>query len=461
MRIQIPIIGQAYTHRSLDLSAQACRNWYPEFNKEANAFLSLQPWPGLELFCEGSGADGGMTVFQSALWKVSGNTLYKITSAGVSSPIGTINGFGLCTFASNDTTLVIVRDGYVYSTNGSTLTQATDGDFENPKFVTFLNNQCIYDGAGQRFVVSDADALTTINGLNFAAKESRGDDLVRPYIFTDTLYLFGERSIMQWWNSGVGNPPFDPIQHGTIECGLLAPWSIGHNSNYLYFLGNDYQVYRLLGAQIESISTVALVDAIQNYPNPSDAIGFCLSWEGQNFYYLKFNTGQTWVYSETTNGWFELTTGVAESPYAATSYANVFNRHLIGIGGNVYALSETTFTNGGEIMIRERVSSTLHAGLLRPGYEGKRITVNELELVIKNVGLLSGQGSAPSVMLGTSGDGRHWQERQLRGNPLGQYTWRINTRALGCRYEWLFRVRISDPIRCSILSANADVEVAI
>lgn len=461
MRVTLPIIGQAYAHRSADLSAQTLKNWYAEYNKEANKVLSLQPWPGLSLFAEGKGDDGGMTEFQGHMYKVSGFDLVKIPRKGQPAVVGKLRGSGRCSFASTDIALVIVRNGFVHSFDGQTLTDADDADFESPNFVASLNSQAIYDGEGQRFCVSDADSLTHINGLNFAAKESRGDNLVRPYIFNDVLYLFGEKTAMQWWNSGSGNPPFDPIQNGTIELGLLAGHSVASTSQFIYFLADDYNVYRLFGSNLERVSTIPLSERFRSYAGASDAIGFTLPWNGQDFYYLKFGSGDTWIFCEQTGGWSELTIGADEKPYPVTSSTEAYGRRFMAIGGSVYTLDNDVFEYAGETVIRERSTSTIHSGMFFPGQEGKRLAINELELVVKNVGLTSGQGSRPTIMLSWSSDGRNWTERALRGNPLGRYTWRLNTRALGSKYEWLIRIRVSDPIVCSIQSAVMDVEVSI
>jgi hypothetical protein len=465
----IPLVGQAYKHRDADVSAQTCKNYWPEFNKEANKIITLQPFPGCKASGTGSGEDGGMHTFKNVLYKVVDTTLYSEDNVGNRTSIGTIAGTGLCSFDDNGIEMIIVRQGNVYSYDGTTLTTATNSGFESPKYVTVLNSQAIYPGANRRFIVSNAGVsvgdLITLNALNYASKGRKGDDLVRPYVFKERIYLFGNKTFEKWWNSGIGNPPVDPIQNGLTKSGLIAPWSIGSNDSTLYYLSNDFTVRAIRGDQLsQPITTIPLVQEFKSYGTVADAIGFCLEFDDQHFYYLSFPSARkTWCYCQESNGWFELTTTNQEVGYRATSYAQAYGRQYIAIGGNTYYLDSNTYKNGTETIIRERVSQTIHAGLYAQGMEGSRLSMVSLEIVIKTKGLTTGQGSSPTVMVSYSDDnGRHWSaERFLPGQKLGKYTWRVRTDQLGEFYERVIRVRVSDPVSNSIQSAKATFEMSM
>lgn len=463
MNLPVPLIGQAYTHRDVDLAAQTCINYWPEINTETDKILTLRPFWGLKAAATGSGQDGGMHTFDGVLYKVCGNTLYSETKAGVRTSIGTIAGSGLCSFDHTATEMIIVRDSNVYTYNGSTLTKATDTDFTTNNYVTVINNQAVYDNGGQEFIVSDAGDLTTLNSLNFAAKEGKGDDLVRPYAFNEIVYMFGEKHSEQWWNSGTGNPPLDRITGGSITKGTLSGNSIAHNENYLYFLGDDYCVYRLIGKQPQKISTVPLSQEFRTYSVVSDAIGACFSFDNQNFYYLKFPSGKTWCYCEASGGWFELTTTNLHTAYKPTSHAVAYGRNYFAINGNTYYLDKDTYTNDGETILRERISGTISARLINPAMEGLALEMSWLELVIKTGSVVTGQGSDPIVMFSFSDNGgRSWSnERQLKGQKAGNYMWRIRTEGLGMFYERIIRVRVSDPVSSAILGCTAQIEVGL
>lgn len=463
MQISIPIIGQSYAHTDQELSNQSRKNWLVEVNRETLETISLQPFPGYTAFYSGTGLDGGMAVFNNELYKVSDTTLYKISSLGVASTIGTIAGSGLCSFGTNGSELLILRGGNVYSTTGTSVTLATDSDLESPDYVTVINNQALYNGTSRRFAVSDAGNLTSVNGLNYASKESRPGDLIRPYAFKEMVYLFGEGSIEQWWNSGVGNPPFDRIQGGLIERGLLAPKSVANNENYVYFLGDDYVIYRMAGSQVQPVSTIPITQDIKTYSSRSSAVGFCYTLEGQNHYQIYFPNEKTWVYKEVSNSWIELTTTYKQTEYPATSYAEAYSKQFIAVGGSVYYFDKNAYTNNGDVIVRETTTGAINAGMISPDLYGKKMEMSYFRIKARVNGLTTGQGSAPTVMFRYSDDfGATWSsERMMSAKPISAYEWDLTARRLGSFVNRIFKITFSDPCFCSIHRANAWVTLGV
>ena len=457
MRVNLPAIGQAYKHPDLALSAQVTKNWYPEINLETSVVVSLQPFPGATLFSAGSGKDRGMTEWGGMIYKVTATTLYKIDSAGVPTSIGTIAGAKRCAFPASTDFLVIVTSGLAYVYDGSALSQITDVDLENPNYGTYLNQQWIYQGQGARFAVSDAGQPDQINGLNYASAESEGDDLVRPYVFNQILYLFGERNTESWYNSGAGNPPFDRIDGGIVQKGLGAADSISNNDRFIYFLGDDRLVYRLSGAQAQSITTIPIAAAFQAYADVSDAIGFCFQFNGQDFYQLQIS-GETWVFNETAGGWFQLTVGVNEAQHPATSYLNVYGKRLIAAGGDLLELTATENTFNGELIIRERVSALISGEGFGDKFIGSRAFMSRAEIIIKGVPPL---GDAPQIMLSWSDDaGYTWSnERIINCGVLGNYTFKAVAHQLGSFYDRVIKIRISDNSNYSLHRVSGDIDV--
>lgn len=464
MRLKIPLLGQGYKHRSLPLSAQTCKMLIPELNRETQHILSLQPFPGITVRYSGSSsADGGLHRFQSELYKITGNTLYKYSSVWAQTSIGTIAGSGKASIISDASKMIIVRGGNVYSYDGTTLASESDADFETPSFVAYLNNQAIYDGDDARFCVSDAGDLANIDGLNYATAEVLGDDLIAPYAYNEMLYLFGESSIEPWYNSGAGNPPFDRIKNSVIPVGTKWGHSISSNHRYIYFLGSDRAVYRILGTQTEKISTIPLAQQFATYSAINSAIGICFSFDNQDFYYLSIPGKEAWCYCEDSNSWFELTTGTDETPYKATSYCECYDKKLFAIDGSIYSLESDSYQNGSDTIIRERTSALVNAALLGVQYQGLKMIMGRLDLFVRAMGIATGQGSAPIVMLSFSDDyGNTWSsERQLIGANSGQHYWKMTTDNLGQFEDRVFKIRISDPIMCSLEGAVAEVEVCI
>lgn len=474
-RREIPLTGPAYQHRSLPVSAQTCRNWYPEVVSESpyQAVLA-SPWGSRQFVVNppNNTRDRGMHIFQGALYKVSGGRLYRCSSAGALTHIGDISGTRRCVFASNAYEMVIVTSGLVYRYNGTALILSPNPMFEQPNAVAYLNNQAIYDGAGSRFVVSSPGNLVGINGLNYAAAESSGDDLLRPYVYQQTLYLMGTDTIESWYNSGVGNPPFARIDGGIVQVGLGALYSPAHNASGVFFLASDRSVRLLNGALAQPISTVPLAQEIIGYSRIDDAIGFCYSVDNQDFYQLVFPTeNKTWTYNQQSRAWFEKTSG--GDAHIATSYVFWNGRHLIGhrqyileMRPDVYVDREHRDGYGNyppELpIIRERVTAQLNGNLL--GWPGRETHMGRLELQFEaGQGRAVGQGENPEVTMSFSDDaGVTWSNEQ-RGDigRMGKYLLSASWHGLGQFGSRVVRFRVSDPVRCTLLAANADVEACI
>lgn len=466
MLIPINITGGSYTSRSLPLSAQVTRNFWPQIQDDqaTKSPYVLHAWRGLKSFFTGSGADRGMFEHNGTLYKVSGTTLYSVNSAGVHTSLGTIVGSSRCIFDGVGSSIVITTGGKAYVWDGSALTEVTDSDLESPNSVTHINNQILYDGTGGRFASSDVGDATSISGLNYATAESNADDLIRVYAFNEQVYMFGNKSIERWWNSGVGSPPFDRIEGGIIPIGLAALHSVASNEKALYFLGVDNRVYAVQGGTPVVVSNKALSREFEGYSDVSDAIGWCFSIEGQGFYCLTFPTAdKTFCFPE-GGQWFELSSGVDGERFIGNSYARAHGKHLIADyrNGNIYEWDDETYDENGETVRRVRDSGPLHGGLL--GAPGKRIEMNRFELIMETgVGLVSGQGSDPVVMLSWSDDGGKTFSTEQWGQigELGQYQYKVEWFSLGSFESRILRVANTDPVFISIHSAAADIELGI
>jgi Neuraminidase (sialidase) len=77
------------------------------------------------------------------------------------------------------------------------------------------------------------------------------------------------------------------------------------------------------------------------------------------------------------------------------------------------------------------------------------------------VGLQSGQGSDPQIMLQYSDDGGHtWSsERWTSIGKVGEYKSRASWRSLGRARERVYRVRISDPVNVTIMGGRVIAEI--
>ena len=464
--VPIPLVGQSYQHRSLPLSSQVTKNWYPEINQESKSILSMMPTPGSSLFSSGDvGIDRGCTIFSNEYYKVSGGTLYKVSSSGVESVIGPIAGSEQCIFANDGYYLIIVSDGVAYSYDGTTLGQITDVDIGAPVSVSFLNSQMIFSN-DDHFVTADAGDPLVIDGLNYAAAESHPDKIIRDYAYREELLFFGEKTIERWYNSGVGSPPFDRVQGGIIPVGLGAKHSVAHNDEAVYFLGDDKNVYQLVGYSKRKIVTIPIAHNFENSAEVSDAKGVCVTWEGQNFYIISFPTkGETWAYSESANGWFQMG-HKTNGRHLVNSYAYCYGRHLFCDYRNADVLEWDIdlATDNGDYIQRVRHSGVIDGKLYGPQLAGKELFMSTLEIHLETgIGSTTGQGEDPQVMLQFSDDGgRTWSnELWASAGKIGAYQWQVEFEQLGCFHSRIIRLVMSDPSQWAIYHASANIEVGI
>jgi hypothetical protein len=469
--VPINIVGASSKHRSEQLNGQRTLNMWPEYNEEAREVISLQPTAGTVAFSDGSSSDRGLGVHNSELYQVYGTDLQLVSGAGVRTTLATIAGTGRCTLRSDGNELVIVsNDGVAYSWDGSTLSTGTT-NFDSPTSCAIINSQFIYPAQGAKFWMADPDTPLTINGLNFANADSNPDDLVRPYDFSDRVYMMGTETIEPWYNSGTGNPPLDPIQGGAIPVGLGAKFSVSNNDNFMYFLGDDNTVYRLVGSNAQRISDISLANEIESYTDTSDAIGFCYTIQNQNFYQLTFPTAdKTWCFHEPTGKWFEMSTGLSDGRHLANSYAYCYGKHLVADyrDGSIKEWSLSAYDDDGDTIVRERITSVIDAGYLGRQFMGREFEMSWFRLLTEvGVGLATGQGSDPKVMLTFSDDrGKTWSSEiwsDIGGMPsgaMGEYMTEVRwDGGLGSAYHRLIKVRFTDPVFFSVHRADADIGV--
>jgi len=455
--IPVDVVGQSYQHRSRSLSSQVTMNLIPEFTPSGRSQKALTCWPGDKAFSsDNSGIDRGIHVFSDQLYKVTGDTLYRIESNGTQTSIGTILGSNPCVFADDGNSMRIATGSRDYIYDGSTLAEITDPDLTPGNSVAYLNQQMINDSIGGQFQVSNVGDPDNIDALNIATAESAPDDTVRVYTFNERLYLFGDRNNTEtWYNSGTGNPPFDRIQGGMMNIAIGAVYSVAASAEFMYFFGFDKSVYRVSAYQAQKITPNAIANTFENFTKSNDARGYTLAFEGQYFYVLNFPTeGQTWCYSEAGNAWFQLSTGAGQSNYIGTSYAFCYGKHLIASSGDVRELDLDTYTSNDLPMIRERVS----APIVDP--TGQRIVMNRFQLIMEvGVGLISGQGVDPQIMFEASYDGgKSWtNESWIDIGRMSEGRIKVEWFNMASAYEIMVRFRVSDPVFISVHSAAIDI----
>lgn len=462
----VDVAGPSYQSRTRPVSSQATINFYRESDQNNKSPDLLHSWPGEKLISQVTGKDRGQHIMAQVVYRVAGSTLYEIRGAN-SIDRGTIEGTERCIFANDGENMFIVNAGNVqqYSSASNEVTPVTDPDIAGSIAVDFLNNQFIYTKPNL-FIISDVGNGASASGLNAAQAESQPDDLVRAYVFDQIVYMLGELTTEPWYNSGSGSPPFERIDTQMMSIGLGATHSVTHNDNFMYWLGDDRQVYQAAGGTAQRISTKAIAHAIEGYTTVSDAVGMTLTLEGQNFYILTFPAeNQTWALNESLGfeGWFQLSADTERGKWNITSHSYLSGCHFIAdeLNGKLYELDLNTFTNDGGVIQRTRVMSSLHGGMI--GHPGKNVQMSRFELIMDvGVGLITGQGEDPKIMINFSIDGgkSFTKGDYVEVGRLGDTKVRVEWWALETFYDLIIELVTSDPVHYTIMSGAIDVRLA-
>lgn len=453
----------AYQSRALPWSAQRCINWYAETappTAKAKTTIALLPRPGLGLFSTIAGKCRGNLVVNDVLYTVYGATFYSVSSAGVATTRGTITGGdGPISIASNGPQITIVDspNAWVYTVASNAFTQLTGGGWPGSAHVSQLGGYFVHTlpGSTGEFFLSNLDDGTAFNALNYATAESDADALLMTFADHGELWLFGELSIEVWVVTGAVAFPMAPIQSGKIQRGLAAKYSPARQDNALYWIGDDFCVYRANGYVPVRVSTHPIENAITDAAvSISNVIGCAYTQDGHSFYQITLPGSWTFVLDIATGLWAERQTFGAnywKANFIVANYGKILAGHE---SGNIYTLTTGKYTDNGASIRFETTSPNIFAN-------ANKLGMNRLQVDMQaGVGLTTGQGSDPQIMVTWSDDGgltwsnEHWRSMGAHGNRKARAIWR----RLGKFYSRIIKIAITDPVKPVLTGAYADME---
>ena len=465
-----PILGSSYVTRSVNAADARMVNLYPEIVPEAGkepAFLMRAP--GLRKLANiGTGPVRGLWQLGGYLYVVSGLKLYKVDSNYTATALGTVADNGPVCMADNGTQIFIAAnpEGYIYNTSTNVFAKITDPDFPGAGTVGYLDGYFVFNEPGsQKFWVTSLLDGTSVDPLDFASAEGAPDGLVGLIVDHREVWLLGTNSVEVWYDAGLLDFPLQRIQGAFNEIGCAAPYSIAKMDNGIFWLGKDARgqgiVYRANGYTGQRISTHAVEWQIQQYGTMEDAIAYTYQQDGHSFYVLIFpSANTTWVYDASTQAWHERA-GWYNGAWTRhrSNCQVVFNNEVI-VGdyedSRIYAFDMDVYADDDQA---QRWYRTWRA--LPPGQNNlKRTAQHSLQLDCETgVGIVTGQGSDPEVMLRWSDDGGHtWSyEHWRKMGKLGEYGYRTIWRRLGMTEkirDRVYELSGTDPVKLAIMGAE-------
>ena len=467
-------IGPAYQLQTVNQECQRCINLYPQINELQTAadgeIGSLVSTPGLRLLttCGTGPIRGVYSTSTGRLAVVSGNEVYRLDDTWTPTLCGTIlTAEGPVSMSDNGTQLMIVDgpNGYILSMVDGSLTRITSEGFPGANTVTFQDGYfiCNNPGTGQWFISALYDGFSW-NALDFVTAEGSPDNTVAVLSNQRQVWVFGERSIEVWWDSGATDFPFSRIDGAFIEYGCIAGQSAKRYSNTVIWLGGGPNaagiVWMAQGYVPKRISNHGVELAIQSYPNIQDATAWVYQENGHAFYCLNFPTANTtWVYDISTGQWHERCYMGKNGNFERARpecYAFCYQTHVVGDyqNGKIYALENTTYTDDGNPLVRLRRATHLSV-------DGRRVYFNKFQLFALVGQGLDGDpvvGTDPYVQMRYSDDfGHTWSYPTTRAlGKTGQYANRVIWRRTGQSRNRVYEVSCSDPVPLVMLGADLD-----
>lgn len=376
--------------------------------------------PGLRAFSSFSGLGDTFTrglfqIAETSLYTVAGEHLYKVNSGGANTLIGTVAGSTPVITSVNRAVVpqvVITADATVYQMAGDTLQTFQDADLGDGVVGTcFLDGYTIILLRSGIFQITGLNDLS-IDPLDFAEAEAKGDEGVLPVAFESKLYLGGQKTIEVWSDTGAAAFPFE--RDTVIPRGFMSKYAVAEFDETLAFVDDLARVVRLVGYTVSVISNADVERDIRrtvDLSQQTDLEMFAWATGGHQFLVL---TGHdwTWVYDAATKLWHSKEAFLT-TKWKGRGYLRAFNKHIVGsfTEGKVYEMHHDIYEEAGEPLIKRLRSPII-------GNVGVTTEFNQLDLdVAMAVGLLSSDDNEadPKVQLRWSDDGgKTWSNSRIK-----------------------------------------------
>lgn len=467
-------IGPSYTSQSKIAADDQTVNWIPAKIESGTGPASyvLDPAPGFRTYCTlPETPTRGFFSLNGASFAVGGENLYQLPSALGGSPVLRASGLSnvnnqLVTMDGNGDAghqIMIQSDSKLYCYDVLTDTLTTITDVPSSSGVVFQDGYFIsLDADTSTISLSALEDGTSWDPLDVAQRNDSPDKWVTIVKRPKEIWLLGSQSTSVYYNDGNAGFPYIPNPSVAIARGTPAPASVAVINASPMWLADDLTVRRANGYTPERVSTHAVEWAISQYTTVSDADAFGYQDQGHDYYVLNFPTeGHTWVYDLTSGLWHERGTwnGLTFDVLPVWGYTFGYNTHLVGdrTSGVVYEMTQDVATDTTGAGLR-RVRRAPHLT-----QELKRITYYNFQLHMEvGLGLTSGQGSDPMVMLRWSNDGgQTWGNiHTVTAGRIGQFKHRVIwDGSQGQARDRVFEVSVSDPIPWRLVDAFVDARI--
>jgi hypothetical protein len=464
-------IGPTYRSQS-GLLDDRCINLFPEQIESGNprSPLALMPTPGLSTFatpalarCRGSFAQDGRCFY------VIGYKFYELEDDGSLIDRGTVdvndNPATISSSGDQGSELMITsgRSVYIFNLGTDAFTGPVVG--VDADFGAYLDGRFIaLDTELSVLRISDLFAGTSWNPLRYRQRAIAPDKWKAMIVANDVIWLMGSETYEVWWNSGASPFPFEPMQGQLFPVGIAAPYSLREIAGSVLWISSskDGNGQVMLATQYSPrrVSRHGVEFDIQNWEGIDTAESMTYQKSGHNFWCVTSrDDDQTWVYDVGMDMWHErLYWDINPSRPAAWRawrplyHAFAFGRHLVGDRSNglIYDMDDEYFHDAdGEYMRRLRRAPHI---LVEDHALRHRWLRFDMEV---GVGLATGQGIDPHIMLRYSDDGGKTWGNEITASigRMGEFKRQVTFNRLGKAIDRVYEINMTDPVPWRLFNA--------
>lgn len=477
MGFDVRIFGQNVQSKSSTITAEQRLNVYYEVPSEGDRSpVAAYGTAGTEFFARPSGFSTRAMYFMPSLMGVlilQGSKLFLVASDGTAETIAKLNSSDTddeAHITDNGTQILIITANHGYIVDTKNNYKTTDITNQLPEGGS--DSCCFLDGYfivnrrdTQQFFISNVYDGLNWNALDFASAESSPDNLKAVAANNGYLYLFGELTTEIWVNNGGALFPFDRIQGATITYGLISVDSLAVINTAMIALVRDrygmLAIGTIEGGQFHEISTPDISYIINNYSSVNSADAFVYALNGRYFYQITFNGNATWLYDFKSGSWSKIASWDME--FSRYRYGVSFNRKFIVSNyrdGGLATLNADIYTEEGQPIAREIRFNHVFAPTQNYSLISRlRAWMETGQGLVATDDNGNPQGENPTLYLQISRDGGHTWGNYLHTElgKRGEFTKRAEWRRLGQARDWVFKIRMTDPIKFVL----TDISLAI
>jgi hypothetical protein len=355
-------------------------------------------------------------------------------------------------------------------------------DLESNVFAPVVEGATFGGFIDSYFVALDAGTSTlkvseSFNGFvwdptQLYQRSRAGDKWLAMAVTSNEIWLIGSQTGEVWNGTGDPDNRFAPYAPVFLETGIGATFTMTRVSgDQMMWVAQDKDgagyVVRTSGYTPQPVSTSAVDFSIQNLTVMADAFAFSYQQDGHTFYVITFQTDSvTWVFDLSTNEWHrrgDWDPNVrAFLGYRASCHAFAFGGgghgvHLVGDrSSGIIATIDPTYGFDMDGSVIRRVRQCPHVS-----DSDQEMTFDRLQMDMEvGLGLASGQGSDPTMMLQYSNDGGKTFGHELwrSAGRQGDYRIQVAWSRLGTAKDRVFRLVVSDPIPWRLVGAWLEAE---